>query len=66
MSGLPTLAILGAQVGYSRLGWRVSKDRRPQWFETAHTQPSVRKLRLLWRLLTMRPIKIKLSSAAGP
>jgi len=47
MSGLPTLAILGAQVGYSRLGWRVSKDRRPQWFETAHTQPSVRRLRLL-------------------
>jgi len=26
MSGLPDIGIVNAQVGYSRLGWRVSKD----------------------------------------
>ncbi len=35
MSGLPDIGNLGAQVGYSRLGWRVSKDGAAPWFETA-------------------------------
>jgi len=34
----------------------MATDRGGLWFETAHTQPSVRRLCLLWRLLTMRLI----------
>ena len=45
----PTLAILGAQVGYSRLGWRVSKDG-----PRGAAYGSRRSLR---DLLTMRPIE---------
>ena len=49
MSGLPDIGIYICQVGYSRLGWRVSKEGAATgglWFETA-----------LSRLLTIRPIE---------